>query len=144
MNLDFDSTHPMQDDAVLAPVLERIFVLMCGVTAFAVGVSLIFASWRVTSGLLLGGVLSLVNYHWMRSTVRGVFSNVEASGERPHWGASRYFFRYFFLAGVIAAAYWLDLVSLLAVLAGLSSFAAAGMIEGLIQFYFAIIKGRET
>lgn len=144
MNADFNSTLPVQDDAVLASVLERIFALMCGVIALVVGVSLVFASWRVTTGLLLGGVLSLVNYNWIRSTVRSVFGNFETSGERPHWGASRYFLRYFFLAGVIAIAYWLNLVSLLAVLAGLCSFAAAGMIEGLIQFYFAIIKGRKT
>lgn len=132
------------EEGDLAAIERRIFRLMCGVVALGVCLSLFLFPWRVTSGLLLGGILSLINFHWIRSSVRSVFSQFADIGERPRWSAGRYFLRYLFLAGVVALAYMLDLVSLVATLVGLCSFAAAGMIEGLIQFYFAIITGKET
>jgi hypothetical protein len=51
--------------------------------------------------------------------------------------------RYIVIAAVIFATYTLDLVSLTAVLAGLCSFVVAMMVEGLREFYFAIIEREE-
>jgi hypothetical protein len=93
--------------------------------------------------LLLGGVLSLLNHHWLRSSLAAVFSTAE-SGRRVKIGAARYVLRYFVIATVVAAAYTLNLVSIVATLAGLCSFVPAAMMEAFMQIYFAIVNREET
>ena len=48
------------------------------------------------------------------------------------------------IAAAIFAAYTLDLVSLTAVLAGMSSFVVAMFVEAFREFYFAIVKREEN
>ncbi|HEX8843029.1 MAG TPA: ATP synthase subunit I [Pyrinomonadaceae bacterium] len=122
---------------------RRLFRLMCVIVAVAVIVSAVLAPWRVTTGLLVGGVLSLFNYHWLHTSLAAVFSTA-ASGKRVKIKAARYVLRYFIIAGVVAALYALDLVSIVATLLGLCSFAVAMMIEAFIQIYFAIVNREET
>jgi hypothetical protein len=116
---------------------------MCASVALAVAVSLPLAPWRVTTGLLLGGVLSLLNHHWLRSSLAAVFSTAE-SGKRVKIRAARYVLRYFVIAATVAAAYTFDLVSIVATLAGLCSFVPAALMEALAQIYFAIVNREET
>ncbi len=142
--MEADSALPTALDAEFAAVERRIYRMMCGVVAAGFGVSLFVATPRVSAGLLLGGVLSIVNYRWLASSVRAVFSLTEASGARPRWSAARFFLRYFFLAAIIAVAYVFNAVLLVAVFFGLCAFAAAGMLEGFIQLYFAIVTGRKV
>jgi len=91
---------------------------------------------------MLGGLLSLLNFHWLETSVAAVF-NVNVT-ERPRVGISRYIIRYFVVAAVAFAAYELRLVSLPAMFAGLSSFVPALFIEASRQFYFAIIRREES
>jgi hypothetical protein len=111
--------------------------------ALAVAVSLPLAPWRVTAGLALGGVLSLLNHHWLRSSLAAMFSTA-ASGRRVKFRAARYVLRYFVIAAVVAAAYSLNLVAIVATLAGLCSFVPAAMAEAFMQIYFAIVNREET
>ncbi len=111
---------------------------MCVAVALAVTISLPLAPWRVTTGLLLGGVLSFFNHHWLRTSLAAVFGNAAQAGRRPRLNAARYVLRYFIIGLVVASAYMLDLVSIGATIAGLCSFAAAIMIEATTQLYFAI------
>ncbi len=111
--------------------------------ALAVLVSLPLAPWRVTAGLLLGGALSLLNHHWLRSSLAAMFSTAE-SGRRVKFSAARYVLRYLVIAAVVAAAYSFNLVSIVATLAGLCSFVPAAMMEAFMQIYFAIVNREET
>lgn len=104
----------------------------------AVLISMILAPWRVTTGLMLGGALAFFNHHWLRTSLSAVFGSAVQAGRRPRLGAARYILRYFITAAVVAFAYVLDLVSIAATLAGMCAFAAAVMIEGFTQLYFAI------
>ena len=122
---------------------RRIFRWMCVAVALAVLISAPLAPWRVTTGLLLGGLLSLFNHHWLRTSVAAVFEAAPA-GARPKLKASRYVLRYFVIAAVVVVAYWLDLVSLAATLLGMCSFVAASLVEGGRQLYFAITRREET
>lgn len=122
---------------------RRIFRGMCVASALAVLISAPIAPWRVTTGLLLGGVLALFNHHWLRTSVAAVFEAAPA-GARPKMRASRYVLRYFVIAAAVVAAYWLDLVSLAATLLGMCSFVAASLVEGFRQLYFAITRREET
>lgn len=122
---------------------RRLFRTMCVAVAAAVLISAPIAPWRVTTGLLLGGVLSLFNHHWLRSSLAAIFSTAE-SGRKVKFNAARYVLRYFVIAGVVALAYTLNLVSLVATLVGLCSFVVAAMIEAFMQIYFAIVNREET
>ena len=115
----------------------RVFRVMIATVALAVVGSTMLAPWRVTFGLMLGGVLSVLNYHWLRTSVAAVF-NV-AGTDRPRVQISRYIVRYFVVGVAVFAAYQLRVVSLPATIVGLCSFVPALFVEAFRQFYFAII-----
>jgi len=134
----------VRGDAADPEAMERRLLRgMCVSIALAVAVSLPLAPWRVTAGLLLGGLLSLVNHHWLRTSVAAVFGGTP-EGARPRLRAARYVLRYVVIAAAVAAAHWSNLVSLPAALAGLCSFVPAALAEGSRQLYFAISRREET
>jgi hypothetical protein len=121
----------------------RIFRVMITTVAIAVVAGAILAPWRVTSGLLLGGLLSLLNHHWLRSSIAAVF-NLDQVGKRPRLKVWRFVLRYFVVAALVFAAYKLQITSLPATIIGLCSFVPALMFEASRQFYFVIIRREET
>ena len=120
----------------------RIFRSMAIATALVVVLSILFASWRISTGLLLGGVLSLLNYHWLSGSTAAAFS-VLAHGARPQLKLAQYVLRYAVIATTVFVAYKLNTVSLAATLVGLSSFVVAMFVEALREFYFAFIHREE-
>lgn len=121
----------------------RLLRSMAVATAIAVIVSVVIAPWRVTSGLFLGGSLSLLNYHWLHTSVGAIF-NIDLSVERPRARSWPYLLRYFVVGLVVLAAYKLRVVSLTATLAGLCSFVPSLFVEAARQFYFSIIHREES
>jgi hypothetical protein len=120
----------------------RIFRSMAVATVLAVIASLPLAQWRITAGLLLGGVLSLLNHHWLSGSTAAAFS-VLAYGATPRLKIAQYILRYFVIATVVFVAYQLKLVSLAATLVGLSSFVVALFVEAFREFYLAFIHREE-
>jgi hypothetical protein len=114
---------------------------MVATTALAVGVSAFIAPWRVTTGLLLGGLLALFSHRWLKNSAAAAI-RLSTSGDGPQFRLAQFILRYVVVASVVFATYTLDLISLPAVLAGLSTFVVAMLVEGLREFYFAI-KQRE-
>jgi len=121
---------------------ERIFRSMAFATALVVIASLAFAPWRITTGLLLGGVLSLFNHHWLSGSTAAAFS-VLAHGAKPRLKLAQYILRYLVIATVVFVAYNLNVISLTATLVGLSSFVVALFVEALREFYFAFFHREE-
>src|SRR2546425_8758303 len=119
-----------------------VFHTMIATVAIAVILSAMLAPWRFTAGLMLGGVLSLLNYHWLRTSVAAAF-NIDIAAEKPKVKASRYILRYFVVGVISFATYKLRLVSLPATIAGLCAFVPALFVEAGRQFYFAIIHREE-
>lgn len=120
----------------------RVFRSMALAVAIAVIGSLPFAQWRVTAGLLVGGILSLLNHHWLSSSTAAAFS-VVAHGAKPRLKLAQYILRYIVIAGVVFLAYKFNIVSLAATIAGLCSFVVALFVEAIREFYFAIIHREE-
>ncbi len=120
----------------------RLLCTMAIAVLLAVIASLFLAPWRVTSGLLLGGLLSLLNYHWMRRSIAAGFS-VALDGSRPRITVAQYILRYFVIGAVIFVAYRFKIVSLPAAIAGLCSFVVALFVEASKELYFAIIQREE-
>ena len=121
---------------------NRLLYSMVVAAAIAVLVSAVIAPWRVTSGLFLGGSLSLLNYRWLHTSVAAIL-NIDLSVQRPRARSWRYLLRYFVVGVIVLAAYRLHLISLVATLLGLCSFVPALFVEAARQFYFAIIHREE-
>jgi hypothetical protein len=128
-------------DSLDNAINRRIFRTMAIATGLSVVVSAVIGPWRVTTGLLLGGLLALFSHRWLKNSAAAAIQ-LSTHGGRAQLRLAQFVLRYFVMAGVVFATYTLHLVSLLAVLAGLSSFVVALLVEALREFYFAII-GRE-
>jgi hypothetical protein len=141
------SVHSVTGDPVIEPAdgaLElRLFRVMIVSVIAASIISMVIAPWRVTFGLMLGGGLSLLNYHWLRISVGAIF-NINHAVQRPRVRTSSYIFRYLLVGAVVFAAYQLRLVSIAATIAGLCAFVPALFVEAFRQTYFAIIHREES
>ena len=124
-------------DEPIGALESRLIRVMAAVVALAVIGSAVLAPWRVTAGLALGGTLALLNYHWLRTSVRALLS--EASVKRPRITITRYVLRHLIIGAVVFAGYLLQWVSLPATIVGLCAFVPALFVEAFRQFYFAII-----
>ncbi|PYS22931.1 MAG: hypothetical protein DMF72_11500 [Acidobacteria bacterium] len=144
MNQIADSMEPQGLVRDTDSALEsRIFRTMIVVTIAALIGSAALAPWRFTTGLMLGGGLSLLNHHWLKTSVAAIF-NINASAQKPMAQSWRYLFRYFVVGVIVFGAYKLRLISLPATLVGLCSFVPALLIEAFRQFYFVIIHREES
>jgi hypothetical protein len=121
----------------------RIFRAMILSVIAAVIISAALAPWRFTAGLILGGGLSLLNYHWLQSSITAIF-DTNATAQRPRAQSWRYVFRYLVVGIMVFASYRLRIVSLPATIAGLCSFVPALFVEAFRQFYFVIIHREES
>lgn len=121
----------------------RIFRAMFVAVAIAVIVSAIVAPWRVTSGLLLGGALSLLNHRWLHGSVAALLE-MQVPGAKPRMKFWKHGIRYIVIALAVFAGYQLNLISLAATIAGLCAFVPALFVEAGRQFYFAIIRREES
>ena len=121
----------------------RILWIMAIVLIIATIVSLIFATWHVTSGLVLGGILSFVNYYWLKFALKSVFEKA-VEGEKPKFLVGKYILRYFAIGAVIVIVYLIKVISVAAVIGGLLAFAAAILIESFILVAIHISKREEV
>ncbi|HEX5875991.1 MAG TPA: ATP synthase subunit I [Pyrinomonadaceae bacterium] len=120
---------------------SRVFRVMAATTIIAAGVCVFMAPWRVSLGVLVGGLLALFSHSWLKNSAAAAI-RLSANGGVPDFRLPQFLLRYVVIAAVIFSAHTLDLISLPAVLAGMSSFVVALMVEALREFYFAI-KHRE-
>ncbi len=120
----------------------RIFRTMAIATGLGVAVSALVGPWRVTTGLLLGGLLALFNHRWLKNSAAAAI-RLSTNGGTSRFNLAQFLLRYLVITAVVFATFTLDLVSLPAVLAGLCSFVVAMLVEASRAFYFAIIEREE-
>lgn len=121
----------------------RIFRTMAGAVALAVIISAPFAPWRITTGLLVGGILSLLNHYCMRTSISAGFDLALGQDTKPRMKLVQFVLRYFVVGTIVFAAHQLNIVSLPAMVSGLCSFVVALFVEAFREFYFAIINREE-
>jgi hypothetical protein len=120
----------------------RVFRTMAIATGVSVAVSAFIGPWRVTTGLLIGGLLALFSHHWLKNSAAAAIE-LSVGGGPPKLRLMQFMLRYIVIAAIVFSLYQLDLLSLPAVLAGMSSFVVAIFVEALREFYFAIIQREE-
>jgi hypothetical protein len=117
----------------------RILILM-GLVAVAGSLyGFMYVSASFGWGVVIGGILSFVNYYWLKHSLHVVFEQAKR-GERPAFAGSRYILRYFVFGLLLLFIYLTKTVSVAAVILGLASFAFAIVIEGFIRIFTSFIK----
>ena len=141
-NLTGDEVTSRDASALEARMLRTMVVTIIAAVAIAMPI----APWRIPTGLLLGGALSILNYRWLHSSATAIINlNIGLPGGSPAPRAHsiRYVLRYAIVAAAVFAAYQLNIVSLAATIIGLCSFVPALMLEAFRQSYFIIIHREE-
>jgi len=121
---------------------SRVFRTMILTTAIAVLWSVFFTTLQVTTGLLIGGLLALLNHRWLQTSISAAFG-VLVHGQKPRMTLTKYIIRYFIVGVTAFAAYTLGIASLPAIIAGLCTFVVALFVEAIREMYFAIIQREE-
>ncbi len=120
----------------------RMLRIMGASVLIAAAIAVIVGPWRIATGVVLGGALSLLNFQWLRSSIAALIDS-NAHGVPVRSSAGRYLLRYFVIVAACWFCYELKLVSLPATIAGLCSFVIALGVEALRQFYFAFMNREE-
>ena len=128
----------------VAPLTHRrILTVTALVALLSAFVGLVFVSWQFGLCVLLGGVLSFINYYWLKFSLKKVFEKT-AHGERPRFLAVRYTSRYLFLGGILLIVFLTTKTEMVvAVILGLASFAFAIVIEGFIRLFSSFFNKKE-
>jgi len=113
------------------------------VAVFAGLAGFIFVSRQFGLGVIIGGILSFVNYWWLKVSLKKLFDNAIAHGVKPRFLAVRYFARYVTLGAVLLIVFLTETIPVVAVILGLSSFALAIVIEGSMRLFSSFFKSRE-
>jgi len=129
-------------DSASSAINLRIFRSVAIATGVAVVVSAAIGPWRVTTGLLVGGLLALFSHRWLKNSAAAAIE-MSIGGAQPRLRLTQFLLRYFVIGALVFSLYQLDLLSLTATLAGMSTFVVAIFVEAAREFYFAIIQREE-
>lgn len=134
-----------QTEQPMPPALShrRILVLMGAVAIFGSVAGFIFVSVQFGLGVIFGGVLSLINYYWLKVSLKKLFDAAIAHGMQPRFLGIRYFARYVTLGAILTVVFLTHTIPVVAVIAGLASFALAIVIEGFIRLFSSFFNKKE-
>jgi hypothetical protein len=93
----------------------------------------VFGKNRVGFGFLIGGILAFANYFWLERATRVLFEQRTPASSAVL--ALKYILRYVAIGAVLLLLFFADIVSIPAVIAGLSAFAFAVVIQGLKNIF---------
>lgn len=118
---------------------RRILAIMALLVAAGCVVGFIFAPARFGIGVLIGGILSFVNYYWLKTSLKKIFEKA-AAGDPSRFLAAKYFLRYLALGLILAFLFFAASIPVTAMLLGLASFAFAVVIEGILRIFTTSYK----
>jgi hypothetical protein len=130
------------EDRVAPLSNDRILYAMCFVVIGGSLLGLIFISWRFGLGFFLGGILSFINYYWLKASLKTLFETA-GEGEKPPFMAARYFWRYITIGAIILFVFLTKAIPVVAFVLGLVSFAFAVMIEAVLRIFSDIFRQKE-
>lgn len=130
-------------ESTVAPISHnRILVVMALVGLFGTFAGAILISINFGIGVFIGGILSLINYLWLKQSLKSLFDSA-ISGEKSRFLAVKYFLRYLAVGVFLAVVYLTKTISVVAVLLGLASFALAIIIEAFIRLFSSVSNKKE-
>jgi hypothetical protein len=142
MSEDSDSIEIEQPQP--PPISHRRILWMMALVAVAGSLAgFIFVSWQFGVGVILGGILSLVNYYWLKVSLKRIFDSAVAHGEKPRFLAVRYFARYATLGAILTVVFLTELFRSSPSSPVWEVLRLAIVIEGFIRLFSTFFKSRE-
>jgi len=136
-----DNSAPLEPEQQVAQMSHRRILRIMAAVAFLVGLaSFYLISLEFGFGVFLGGILSLVNYYWLKISLQSVFDRIAGGGEKPRFLAAKYFLRYAVFISILVIVFLTKILPIIAVLFGLASFAVAIIVEALILLFSTFFK----
>ena len=142
MSEDSEQIPEEQPSTVQTLSHRRILTLMALAALLGSIAGFIFISASFGIGVLIGGALSLVNYYWLKRSLKTVFDSA-VEGEAPRFLAGKYFLRYLTFGAILTVVYLTKTVPVVAVLLGLASFALAIIFEAIIRLFNSFSNKKE-
>jgi ATP synthase I chain len=100
------------------PFQRKIEIANWVILAFLFIPSLFFAPLKFAAGVLFGGFISIINFHWLAHSLRGMFKNPAGNVKGP--ALIKYYIRLALTAIVLFCLIAGDLVDVIGLLIGLS------------------------
>ena len=127
----------------LERAVGRILRLTLILTVGGAAVYLVIAGWRGGCGFLLGGLVSWLNFHWLKKVVEGIADLTIQSGSpaSSRGIVQRFLLRYFLMAVVAFVILTVSRESLYGLFAGLFLPVAAILCEAAYETY-RVVSGR--
>ena len=122
---------------------RRILVLMALVGLAGSLAGAVFVTGRFGLGVFVGASLAFVNYFWLKRSLRKIFEAATEKGRKPSLLAAGYFARYAVLGLILAIVFITAVVPVTSFITGLTAFAVAVVLEGLIRIFSSIFSDKE-
>jgi hypothetical protein len=106
--------NPIEKD----PLQKRLEITNWIVLAVFLSISAVFLSNRFTLGILLGGLISILNFHWLYHNLKNVFQSLTERAKSSIM--AKYYLRFILTAILLFIIITKDLVHVLGLLIGLS------------------------
>lgn len=121
-------------------VASRRFYVSLVISAAAIAIiGLVFATARMSAGIVLGGGLALLNFRWLAASVRGVMA--VGSAKIPPGTAMKLALRWLVVGAIGYGAYRTGYFAATGIVIGLLAPAPAVLIES-IYLTFKTVRGR--
>jgi hypothetical protein len=124
-----EEPQPLTTEDQLRRSNRGILSLMFAVIGLMAVAGAVFYGPRAAIGVLLGGLLAWINFRWLDSSTRAIM--MDPLTATTSILAVRFVLRYVMIAAVLLVVWYYDLLPVVAVIAGLASFALAVVFRGL-------------
>ncbi|MGI8542798.1 MAG: ATP synthase subunit I [Aridibacter sp.] len=118
---------------------KRLLFIMAVLTVLGSVLGFVYVSTQFGVGIILGGILSFINYYWLKHSLKVFFDGI-INNERPGFIAVGHILRYVIFGLILLIIFLSKAVSIVAVILGLASFAFAVVVEGIIRIFKSFNK----
>lgn len=115
---------------------EKIVLNTLAAMILTIITSSLIANIKFTLGILIGGILAIINYYWLDASWRKILEIASSSATGPAIPIGRYILRYLTIGIIVYSMSFYDVASILGILIGLCMIAAGILIEA----FFLLIK----
>ncbi len=130
------------DENVVPLSNDRILFAMSFVVIFGAILGFVLHSFYFGLGFLVGGILSFINYYWLKASLKNLFETAK-QGNSPRFSVAGYFWRYLTIGALLMLVFLTKIFPIAAFALGLASFAFAVMIEAVLRVFLNVFKLKE-
>ena len=141
--MDIKGVEIANHDSDIAPTRRRLEWNTYFVLAIMVFGSWLVGNLRLVEGVGLGGILGLVNYRWLSSSLGVIIGGAAENHSVPRWTVLKFILRYLVVGTAMGLAVWSGRFDLLGIVFGFCALVGAFMLEAGYQIYLMIFHQEE-